>query len=302
MTFMVSFYDRYSETSVTVVLTKDKVGLYVEETGSGVPVIFVHEFAGDHRSWEPQVRYLSRSHRCVTFASRGYPPSNVPRAPDSYSQDLARCDVIAILDALGIEKAHIVGHSMGAYTALHVGIHHPDRCLSVSALGCGWGSKPEDREKSAEACETIAEMFERQPIAHAAAKYARFAMRTTFEAKDPRGFADFEAMLAQHSGIGSALTMRNLQQKRPTLWDMNAQLKAFSLPLLVLVGDEDHPCLDGSLFLKRTVPQAALIVVPRAGHTITLEEPAAVNAALCELFSAVSLNTWMAHKPRTADI
>jgi pimeloyl-ACP methyl ester carboxylesterase len=245
---------------------------------------------------------LSRAHRCVTFASRGYPPSDIPKSPDAYSQDLARSDVIAILDALKIEKAHIVGHSMGAYTALHVGIHHPDRCLSISALGCGWGSKPEDREDAARVCEQIAEMFEREPIAEAAAKYARFPMRTTFEAKDPRGFAEFEAMLAQHSPEGSALTMRNLQQKRPTLWDMKAQLAAFNLPLLVLVGDEDHPCLDGSLFLKRTVPQAALVVVPRAGHTITLEEPDVVNSALSELFSAVSLNAWMAHKPDNAPL
>jgi pimeloyl-ACP methyl ester carboxylesterase len=284
------------EARVAVVFTEDGVGLYFEQAGSGVPVLFVHEFAGDHRSWEPQVRYLSRIHRCVTFASRGYLPSDVPCSPDAYSQDLARSDVIAVLDALGIEKAHIVGHSMGAYTALHVGIHHPDRCLSISALGCGWGSKPEDREESARACEQIAEMFEREPIAEAAAKYARFPMRTTFEAKDPRGFAEFEAMLAQHSATGSALTMRNLQQKRPTLWDMKAQLEAFTLPLLVLVGDEDHPCLDGSVFLKRTVPQAALVVVPRAGHTITLEEPNAVNSALSELFSAISLNTWMSHR------
>jgi pimeloyl-ACP methyl ester carboxylesterase len=289
-----------AEAQVTVVFTKDRIRLHVEEAGSGVPVLFVHEFAGDHRSWEPQVRHLSRMHRCVTFASRGYPPSDVPETPDAYSQDFARSDVIAVLDALGIERAHIVGHSMGAYTALQVGIPHAERCLSVSALGCGWGSKPEDREESAQACERIAEMFEREPIAEAAAKYARFPMRTTFEAKDPRGFADFEAMLAQHSAMGSALTMRNLQQKRPTLWDMKAQLEAFRLPLLVLVGDEDHACLDGSLFLKRVVPQAALVVVPRSGHTITLEEPNAVSSALCELFSAASLNAWMAHKPRNA--
>lgn len=283
---------------MAVVHTEDRIGLYVEEAGAGVPVVFVHEFAGDHRSWEPQVRYLSRMHRCVTFASRGYLPSDVPSSPDRFSQDLARSDVISILDALGIERAHIVGHSMGAYTALHVGIHHPDRCLSIAAIGCGWGSKPGDREESARACEQIAEMFEREPIAEAAAKYARFPMRTTFEAKDPRGFAEFKTMLAQHSAMGSALTMRNLQQKRPTLWDMKAQLETFTLPLLVLVGDEDHPCLDGSVFLKRTVPQAALVVVPRAGHTITLEEPNVVNSALSELFSAVSLNAWMSHRPR----
>jgi pimeloyl-ACP methyl ester carboxylesterase len=299
---MMTFVIRGLQTGFAMasITTTDGIRLHYEEAGSGTPVVFVHEFAGDHRAWEPQIRYLSRSHRCVAFASRGYLPSDVPEAAEAYSQDLARADVIAIMDALKIEKAHIVGHSMGAYTALHVGIHHPDRCLSVSALGCGWGSKPEDREESARACEAIAAMFEKEPITSAAAQYARFPMRATFAAKDPRGFVEFERMLAEHSGKGSALTMLNLQQKRPTLWDLKSQLEAFKLPLLVLVGDEDHPCLDGSLFLKRTVPQAALVVVPRAGHTITLEEPAAVNAALSELFSAVSLGTWMSHRARHA--
>jgi pimeloyl-ACP methyl ester carboxylesterase len=284
---------------MTTILARDGVWLHFEEAGAGPPVVFVHEFAGNHRQWEPQIRYLSRAHRCVAFASRGYPPSDVPTSPDAYSQDLARSDVIAVLDALGIDKAHIVGHSMGAYTAIHVGLHHPDRCLSVSALGCGWGSKPEERDEAARSCDSIAELFETESAASAAAKYARFPMRLTFEAKDPRGFAEFESMLAQHSSQGSALTMRNLQKKRPTLWDLKAKLEAFALPLLVLVGDEDHPCLDGSLFLKRTVPQAALVVVPRAGHTITLEEPDAVNAALANLFSAVALGSWMSHRPRT---
>lgn len=278
------------------IATNDQVRLYVEEAGSGVPVVFVHEFAGDHRSFEPQIRYFSRSHRCVVFAARGYLPSDVPEDPDAYSQEKACADVIAVMDALGIAQAHVVGHSMGAYTALHVGLSHPERCLSVAALGCGWGSNPADRDASVAACEAIAAMFRTEPMESAAAKYARAPMRLTFEAKDPRGFAEFERMLAEHSGAGSALTMLNLQLKRPTLWDMEARLKAFAPPLLVLVGDEDFPCLDGSLFLKRTVPTAGLLVLPRAGHTITAEEPAAVNAALAELFAASETGTWMRHR------
>ncbi|WP_238123240.1 MULTISPECIES: alpha/beta fold hydrolase [unclassified Xanthobacter] len=278
------------------VRTSDGIALHVEEAGAGTPIVFVHEFAGDHRSWEPQMRFFSRSHRCVSFAARGYLPSDVPTDPDAYGQDVARRDILAVMDGLGIEKAHVVGHSMGAYSALHVGLHHPDRCLSVAALGCGWGSSPAERDASVKACEDIAAMFENEPIAVAAAKYARAPMRLTFEAKDPRGFAEFEAMLAEHSGVGSALTMLNLQLKRPTLWDLKAELEAFQPPLLVVVGDEDFPCLDGSLFLKRTVPTAGLLVVPRAGHTITSEEPAAVNAALAELFAASEGGTWMSHR------
>jgi len=239
---------------------------------------------------------LGKTHRCIAYSARGYPPSDVPASDESYGQDIAVGDAIALLDALGIERAHIVGHSMGAYTALHVGLKHPDRCLSVAALGCGWGSHPDERETARGLCQDIAVMFRAKPIAESAAAYARFPMRHTFEAKDPAGFAAFEEILGGLSPEGAALTMLNLQRDRPTLWDMEEKLKNFTPPLLVLVGDEDHPCLDGSLFLKRTAPTAALQIVPRAGHTITMEEPAIVNAALEDLFAAASDGTWMNHR------
>jgi len=92
----------------------DGTELYYEEAGAGTPIIFIHEFAGDYRTWEPQMRAFSRSHRCVTFSARGYPPSDVPTNASHYGQDIARGDVLAIMDALGVGKAHIVGHSMGA--------------------------------------------------------------------------------------------------------------------------------------------------------------------------------------------
>ncbi|MGD0023758.1 MAG: alpha/beta hydrolase [Xanthobacteraceae bacterium] len=282
-----------------MITTTDGTRLYYEEAGAGTPVIFVHEFAGDYRTWEPQMRYLPRSHRCVTYSQRGYPPSDVPSDPARYGQDIARGDVIAVMDALGIDKAHVVGHSMGAYTALHVGLRHPQRCISVTAAGCGWGSVPDPaaREAMRKGAAQTAKMLTEKTIAEAAAIYADGPTRQAQKYKDPRGYAEFARMFCEHSAQGRALTMSMLQAKRPTLWDMEADLKKFSVPLLVIVGDEDEGCLDGSVFLKRTAPTAALLVVPRSGHTITSEEPAAVNAALAELFAAAEAGRWLAHKP-----
>jgi pimeloyl-ACP methyl ester carboxylesterase len=275
---------------------KDDTRLYYETVGTGQPVVFVHEFAGDYRTWEPQLRHFARSNHCVTFSARGYPPSDVPTEAERYSQDIARDDVIAVMDHLGIAQAHVVGHSMGAYTALHVGLRHPDRCLSLVAAGCGWGSNPAQRDQSAKLTHDIARMFAEDGIAVAADKYANFPMRHAHKAKDPRGWAEFAHWLAEHSGIGSALTMLNVQLRRPTLWELQDGLRTLHVPLLVIVGDEDDACLDGSLFLKRTAPAAALCVVPRTGHTVTSEEPAAVNAALAELFAAVESGSWLSHK------
>jgi pimeloyl-ACP methyl ester carboxylesterase len=286
-------------TTMPKISAADGTKLYVEEVGAGTPVVFVHEYAGDYRSFEPQLRHFCRQYRCVTFSQRGYPPSDVPRDGARYSQEIARDDVIAVMDALAIDKAHVVGHSMGAYTALHVGIKYPRRCRSVTAAGCGWGSSadPAHRETMRALAAETGKMFAEEGIAAASAKYADAPMRQAFKHKDPRGFAEFARMLAEHSAEGHAHTMLNLQLKRPTLWDMEARLKQFSVPLLVILGDEDDLCLDGSVFLKRTVPTAALMVVPRAGHTINSEEPAAFNAALAELFTAVDAGRWLAHKP-----
>jgi pimeloyl-ACP methyl ester carboxylesterase len=277
----------------------DGTRLYYEEAGEGSAVIFVHEYAGDYRSFEAQMRYFSRSHRCITYSQRGYPPSDVPEQAARYGQDIARDDVIALMDALRIDKAHVVGHSMGAYTALHVGIDFPGRCISVVAAGCGWGSTPDAKQREAMkalAAET-GKMFAEEGIAAASAKYADAPMRHAQKHKDPRGHAEFSRRLAEHSALGHAQTMFNLQLKRPTLWEMEDKLKRFSPPLLVVVGDEDDPCIDGSVFLKRTAPTAGLLVIPRSGHNIPSEEPAMFNAALADLFASAEAGRWLAHKP-----
>jgi pimeloyl-ACP methyl ester carboxylesterase len=286
------------------IAARDGTRLYYEEAGQGAgpatPVVFVHEYAGDYRTWEPQMRHFSRSHRCITYSQRGYPPSDIPEDGAKYSQDIARDDVVAVMDALKIEKAHVVGHSMGAATALHVGIHYARRCISVVAAGCGYGSSPDLKlveEARAQSRET-GKMFAEKGIEAMAPIYADGATRQTHKNKDPRGFAEFARMLGEHSATGHALTMLHLQAKRPTLWDMEADLKKFVPSLLIIVGDEDGWCLDASIFLKRTAPTAGLLVIPRSGHTITSEEPAAFNAALADFFANAEAGRWMSHHPR----
>ncbi|HZT24354.1 MAG TPA: alpha/beta hydrolase [Pseudolabrys sp.] len=279
----------------------DGTRLYYEEAGQGTAIVFVHEYAGDWRTWEPQMRHFARAHRCITYSQRGYPPSDIPENPDKYTQDRFRDDVVAVMDALHIEKAHIVGHSMGAATALHVGIKYPQRCISVTAAGCGYGSSPDPKvvEESRAASRETGKMFATETMAVAAARYGDGPTRQAHKNKDSRGYAEFIRMLSEHSSKGHSLVMLNLQAKRPTLWDMEADLRKFKPPLLVLVGDEDEWCVDASIFLRRIVPTAGLCVIPRSGHTITSEEPAKFNAAVAELIAAAEAGRWLAHKPHS---
>lgn len=129
------------------VKTNDGVQLYWEVAGQGRPVLFIHELGGDHRSWQPQVAHFARRYRCIIYAARGYPPSQVPQSQGSYSQSRAVEDAIAVLDAAEVSAAHLVGNSMGGFCALHLGMTHPDRARSLVVAGCGYGAHPSQAER-----------------------------------------------------------------------------------------------------------------------------------------------------------
>jgi pimeloyl-ACP methyl ester carboxylesterase len=280
------------------ITTDDDVKLYYEETGSGLPVVFVHEFAGDYRSYEMQMRYFGQRYRCIAYNARGYPPSDVPKDPAKYSQSRARDDIRAVLDALKIEQAHIVGLSMGGFATLHFGFTYQARARSLVVAGCGYGAAPDKRAQFAAEAEAAAAHFESQTMVKAAEGYALGPTRVQFQNKDRRGWAEFANQLAEHSTEGSALTMRGVQARRPSLFDLVEQMKSITAPTLVMTGDEDWPCLEPALLMKRTIPTATLVVMPNAGHTINLEDPAAFNQHIADFFHSVDVGAWRKRDPR----
>jgi pimeloyl-ACP methyl ester carboxylesterase len=278
--------------------TDDGVKLYYEETGSGAPVVFVHEFAGDYRSWEPQMRFLSRRYRCIAYNARGWPPSEVPQEVARYSQARACDDIRSVLDALKIDKAHIVGLSMGGFATLHFGLNYPDRAHSVLVAGAGYGSERGEREKFRNEATVIAGRLEKEGMQAFAAAYAYGPTRVQFENKDPRGFAEFKAMLAEHSAKGAANTQLGVQRERPSIFDLEDKLAKCRVPMLVVTGDEDWPCLMPGVFIKRVCPTAALLVIPNTGHACNIEEPAAFNAAVADFLAQVESGRWPVRDPR----
>ena len=278
--------------------TDDGIRLFYEETGIGIPVVFVHEFAGDHRSYEPQLRYFGRRYRCIAYNARGYPPSDVPSDGERYSQARARDDIRAVLDALHIDEAHIVGLSMGGFATLHFGFTYPGRALSLVIAGCGYGAEPSERAKFHAEAEKSAAQFETLGMAKASETYAIGPTRVQFQNKDPRGWKEFADQLAGNSTRGSALTMRGVQKRRPSLFDLVDRMKTIKAPTLVITGDEDWPCLEPALLMKRTIPTAGLVVMPNTGHTINLEEPAAFNQHVADFLHAVEAGRWPTRDPR----
>jgi len=267
----------------------DGARIYYEETGSGCPLVWCHEFAGSFESWEPQVRFFSRRYRVIAFNARGYPPSDVPGDAASYSQQRNVDDLHALLGHLGIGSAYVGGLSMGGATTLHFGLQHPEMARALVIASAGSGS--DDPSGFREGCQRLAAALRRDGTA-ALDAYAAGPGRVQLRRKDPRGYEDFRRLLMAHSPEGSAFTMENVQGRRPPIYDSGPAMERLQVPTLVLIGDEDAACVKPALFMKAHIPGAGLAVLPQAGHGINLEDPDLFNRHVLDFLTAVEAGAW----------
>jgi pimeloyl-ACP methyl ester carboxylesterase len=274
------------------------IQIYYEEAGRGKPLVFVHEFAGDWRSWEGQMRFFSGRYRAVTYSARGYLPSDVPEDPERYSQDFQVEDLRGLMDALEIDRAHICGLSMGSYTTLLFGLKYPDRAHSLTIAGSGYGSG-KNRRQFQEEMSQVAETMLKEGIAGIEKTYTVSPGRVQLQNKNPRGWEEFRRQFLEHSSKGSAYTLLGVQAKRPSIIHLQDSLKKMILPVLVILGDEDEGVIEGSLFMKRNIPRAGLEIYPRSGHAVNLEEPDRFNRSVLDFITTVDSGAWEPRDPRS---
>jgi len=277
----------------------DIVRLYYEEVGQGTPILFVHEFASDHRGWEPQMREFGKRYRCIAYSARGYTPSDVPAEKNAYTYQHVMRDCVAVLDHLRIERAHIVGLSMGGYTTLQVALNHPTRVRSMTLAGTGSGSERWYTADFHKRSRELGDQFEREGSAAVARTYGRGPSRIPFEIKDARGFAEFSKQLSEHDAKGSANMSRGFQGTRPSLYDFESEIHALTIPTLIVVGDEDERCIEPSLFLKAAIAASGLVVFPKTGHLVNLEEPDLFNHVVGDFLSRVDAGRWLPRDRRS---
>lgn len=274
----------------------DGIRLYYEVRGDGPAMLFLHEYAGDHRSWEAQIEHFAHSYRCITVSARGYPPSDEPDDPQAYSQAHANRDALAVLDDAGAQRAHIVGISMGAYTGLQLAMQAPGRCLSLAALSSGSGSYPPTRKRFIADCHALADLIEAEG-AIPAAEMGMGPTRVQLHAKDRDAWQQSVDHMAEHAVRAAALTLRGVQAGRAPLTDFEDELAAISIPVLLVVGDEDESCLDINLYLKRIMAASQLLVLPGSGHPLNLEEPGLVNTFLGRFLASIEDGSWHPRDP-----
>jgi pimeloyl-ACP methyl ester carboxylesterase len=272
--------------------------LYFEESGHGYPIIFIHEFASDIRGWETQLRYFSRAYHCIAYNARGYPPSDVPDDVSLYGWELAVDDIAALMQGLRIERAHLVGVSMGGYAALQFGLRYPKKVSAIVAASVGSGSHPNQRNAWLRETTVLARIFIDHGMVAMAERMARGPARIQLKYKDPRGWQEFISRLRQHSARGMSHTMARCQALRPSLHDLRDQFPDMTIPVLLAVGDEDAACLEANLMLKSVLPNAGLWICPNTGHGINLEEAAAFNAQIQNFLAAAERGSWRRGYPR----
>ena len=266
------------------------VDLYYEDTGEGFPLVWSHEFGGDHRSWEPQVRHFARRYRVITYNHRGYPPSGVPKEAGAYTHDALIEDLHQLLRHLGIRQAHVGGCSMGANVALNFGLRHPEMAKSLVIVGCGSGTV--NREEFVRAQRATADALERDGLEALIRNFETLPTRRAFRHKDPRGWDEFLAQAREHDATACAQIIRGVILARRTIFELEHELHALRVPTLLMTGDQDAPCVEPALFMREHLPHAGLVVVPMTGHTVNSEEPALFNLHVAEFLTAVENGRW----------
>ncbi|KIC20418.1 alpha/beta fold hydrolase [Leisingera sp. ANG-Vp] len=265
--------------------TSDGISIYFEETGSGAPIVLVHEFGGDYRSWHLQVAELSQSFRCITYSARGFLPSAVPQDRSQYGQSCSTGDLLALMDHLGLDQAHVAGTSMGSFTSLDFALNHPGRVASVTLVGNSSGPR-DGQERIRYRQEWVsheAKLREERGGDGAVAVLEDDPAYLSFQKNDPGNWAVYAKNLRGQSSEGAVHVLSTVHWNRRSLFEDQARLKAFEKPVLLVTGDEDYYLVgETNAFLQDILPNAVWHQFPGTGHLVNIEQAAEFNRLLAE--------------------
>ena len=263
--------------------TADGVKIFYEVQGEGAPIVFVHEFGGDYRSWARQVATLKSDHRCISFSARGFWPSEAPDEETSYGQSRSSSDLLALIDHLVLDAVHLVGTSMGSFTSLDVALAHPERVLTLTLVGNSSGPRDaleRDQYRQNWIGEEVRLREARGPAGAVDVLRSDPAYRS-FQANDPESWATYATNLEQQPVHSAIHILKTLHWSRVSLFDQADRLRAFDKPVLLVTGAEDYYLVaETNDFLVQTLPSCQHLHFDRTGHLANIERAAEFNAAL----------------------
>ncbi|MBI2165310.1 MAG: alpha/beta fold hydrolase [Chloroflexi bacterium] len=243
------------------------INLYYEQHGSGLPIVLANGSSGTTRSWDPQIPALSKRHRLILYDLRGHGQTDSPRDISRYSMDIVVEDQYQLLRHLGVGQAVMAGISVGGMIAMHFYLKHPQMTRALILINTGPGFRnPERRARWREDRIRLAGIFEAGGMeAFMASPFSKDSYYTTPEVMrslDPVGQANFQR------GVSADLPLIPVEQIR--------------VPTLIILGENDAGQKPGSEYMSQRIPGARLVVIPRSGHGVNVDEPELFNRAILE--------------------
>lgn len=242
-------------------LDRDGVTIAWDVVGEGPALLLTHGFMATSHMWEPNLAALSAGHTVVTWDMRGHGRTDYPTDAAAYSPEISTDDMVALLDAVGAEKATLVGMSLGGYLSLECNLRHPDRVAGIVLVDTGPGFKrDEPREAWNELTESRAVGFEARGLDHLDYTRTEIAEGTHRDAS------------------GLILSARHVLKQHDDR--VIRSLPDVAVPTLVVVGALDERFLAGCSYMAAKVPGAEHVVIPDAGHASNMDQPEAFDAAV----------------------
>lgn len=256
----------------------NEISLYYEEAGQGRPLVWVHGFACGLRMWDPQVAAFASRYRVVTYDVRGHGASQAPAAPGAYSQPHSVEDLYHLLRHLGIARAWLGGLSMGGNIALNLALTHSE--VVEGLIICDTGAGSDGHQEWVAVCHEWADLLEKRGIEAFADLAIAHPLFARYAGRGPEAARTVRCLLTTHRARGLAHTLRGVLARRPTVYSLEDQLRRLRVPVQLIVGERDDPCLKVHRFMADAIAGAEPVLIPGVGHLTNLEDPTTFNDAV----------------------
>lgn len=262
------------------------VEYYYERAGSGEPLLLLHGFTGSSGGWRGVLPQLAARCETITVDLLGHGRTAVPLQPERYTMPHAAADLCLLLDKLEVDRAHLLGYSMGGRLALYLAHAQPERWRSLILESASPGlANAEARAARRAADERLAARILAeglQPFVEAWEKLPLFASQERLGRSARRML---RAQRLQNTPLGLANSLRGMGTgSQPSLWE---NLDKLALPVLLLAGELDEKFVAINQQMAGLIPGAALHIIWRAGHTIHLEQPQAFATAVTRFLAGL---------------
>lgn len=248
-------------------LNRSGIRIYYEDHGQGLPILLTHGYGASTGMWRGQVEAFRDRCRLIPWDMRGHGRSDSPDNQALYTQDLAVEDMLAILDALRIEKAVLAGHSLGGFLSLRFHAKHPERVQALILQGCGPGyRKPEARAEWNKTAEQRARKLEERGL---------------------KGLGGGSEVRVSEPGsaAGLARAARGILTQTDSI--VIDSLPKVTVPTLVVAGERDAPYLTGTEYMASRIPEAVKHIIRDAGHGPNVDQPQVFNAIVSDFLKRV---------------